>query len=154
MDNLISIEGELTRRDTRSLIFHILYAAEAHDYQEPLGILVNDFNEGFDLSIKPNSDVMTTVQAVVNHRDDLDKIYEPFLDNWRADRISVCSKLILRFGVWELCYTTTPAQIVINEAVELAKSFAEDDAYRFVNGILDRVAHQYRVNEMQPQDVE
>lgn len=154
MDKSIPAEGELTRRDVRSLVFHLLYAAEAHDYQESLGTLINDFNEGFDLSIKPNSEVVNTVQAVVNHRQELDVIYEPFLDNWKAERISVCSKLILRFGVWELCYTSTPAQVVINEAVELAKAFAEHDAYRFINGILDRVAHKYRVNEMQPHDLE
>lgn len=147
MENSDYCEIELNRRDTRSLIFHLLYAAEAHDYQESLAQLVRDFNEGFDLTIQPLSEVMTTAQGIINHRDELDQIYVPLLDNWRAERISVCSKLILRFGAWELAYTTTPTQVVINEAVELAKAFAEADSYRFVNGILDRVAHLVRKNE-------
>jgi N utilization substance protein B len=61
----------------------------------------------------------------------------PFLHNWRFDRIGCCTKLILRFAMWELFYTDTPDSIVINEAVELAKCFSEKDAYKFINGILD-----------------
>jgi len=43
-------------------------------------------------------------------------------------------------GAWELLFTDTPTSIIINEAIELAKDFAEKDAYKFVNGLLDKVA--------------
>ncbi len=49
----------------------------------------------------------------------------------------MCTRLILRIGVWEMKYTKTDSTVVINEAVELAKCFAEGEAYKFVNGILD-----------------
>jgi N utilization substance protein B len=71
-------------------------------------------------------------------------MYEPYLANWRVDRVSVCTKLILLFGIWELKNTDTDTRIVINEAIELAKCFAEEDSYRFVNGILDSISKDLR----------
>jgi N utilization substance protein B len=45
-------------------------------------------------------------------------------------------------GLWELLNTDTDPRIVMNEAIELAKCFAEDDAYRFINGLLDRAVKE------------
>lgn len=128
---------KLTRRDMRSLIFQLLYAVEAYDYQESVAGVVDTFNRGFMMNIPLDSDVVTSATAIVEHRDELDMLLRPLLLNWRLERIGVCTKLILRSAVWELRQQETPANIVINEAIELAKCFAEKDAYKFVNGILD-----------------
>jgi N utilization substance protein B len=48
------------------------------------------------------------------------------------------TKLILRFALWELAQATTAPSVVLNEAIELAKCFSEKDAYKFINGVLDR----------------
>ncbi len=132
--------NDLSQRDARSLIFHLLYIAEAFDYQESLATIVDDFNKGFNLDIPHDSKVFTITEGIINNRSLLDQIYQPLLTNWRLERVSVCTKLILRFGIWELLNTETDQRIIINEAIELAKCFAEDGAYRFVNGILDRIA--------------
>ena len=71
---------------------------------------------------------------------------KPVLANRRIDRLGCVTLLILRMGLWELLYTKTPVNIVINEAVELAKSFAEKDSYRFVNGILDQLANKIHLD--------
>ncbi len=134
--------NDLFRRDARSLVFHLLYVAEAFDYQESLEAIVDNFNRGFHVDIPRDSKVFTVAQAIINDRTLLDKVYQPLLTNWRPDRVSVCTKLILRFGIWELLNTTTDQRIVINEAIELTKCFAEKGAYCFINGILDRVAKE------------
>lgn len=131
--------NDLSRKDVRSLIFHILYAMDAFEYQEPLSKIVDNLNRGFDRDIPLDSEAVCIVQAIIDSRDSLDEVYKPFLANWNFDRISVCTKLILRFGVWELLNTNTDPRIIINEAIELAKCFAENDAHRFINGILDAV---------------
>lgn len=128
-----------TRKDARSLIFHILYAAEAFDYQESVDVIIDNLNQGFDLQITHDGTIAADAKAIVEHRVQLDELYKPLLANWDFNRISVCAKIILRFGLWELLYTQTDPRIVINEAIELAKRFAEKDAYRFINGILDAV---------------
>lgn len=135
---------DLSRRDVRSLIFHLLYAADAFDYQESLQSIIDNFNRGFNLDIPFDSELATVTQAIIASRDELEKLYEPYLSNWRIERVSICTKLILLFGIWELKNTDTDARIVINEAIELAKCFAEEDAYRFVNGILDSAAKDLR----------
>ena len=133
-------EQQQPRRKLRSIIFHLLYAAEACEYEESLEAIADNFNRGFGLEIAREDEAFTIAQAVIEARDALDETYIPFLENWRFERVSDVTKLILRFSVWELLNTDTSLRIVINEAVELAKCFAEDDAYRFINGILDRVA--------------
>ena len=135
---------DLSRRDVRSLIFHFLYAADAFNYEESVESIIDSFNRGFDLSVPLQGELAHTVQNIIDNRNDLEKTYESYLANWRSERISVCTKLILLFAIWELKNTETDARIIINEAIELAKCFAEQDAYRFVNGILDPVSKEIR----------
>lgn len=135
---------DLSRRDVRSLVFHFLYAADAFNYEESVQSLIDNFNRGFDLSVPLDGEIFAVVNDIVERRDELEKAYEPFLANWRSERVSVCTKLILLFAVWEFKNTETDARIIINEAIELAKCFAEEDAYRFVNGILDPVSKEFR----------
>ncbi len=135
---------DLSRRDVRSLVFHFLYAAEAFEYEESLQSIIDSFNRGFDLNVPLDGELFTIVNAVINSRHELEKVYEPYLANWRTERVSVCTKLILLFAIWELKCTDTDPRIIINEAIELAKCFAEEDAYRFVNGILDPVSKDLR----------
>ncbi len=131
--------NDLSRRDVRALIFYLLYAAEAFDYEESLAAIVDNFNRGFSLDIPYDSEVVRIAQAIINERGLLDELFKPLLANWRFERLGVSTKLILRFATWELEHSDTDSRIVINEAVELAKAFAEKDAYKFVNGVLDRL---------------
>ena len=143
-DTEIKSYDDLSRRDVRSLVFHLLYAAEAFDYQESLQSIIQNFNRGFGLDIPFDSELATVVEAIIQDRENLQKIYEPYLSNWRVDRVSICTKLILLFGIWELKNTETDTRIIINEAIELAKCFAEEDAYRFINGLLDSICKDLR----------
>jgi len=138
---------DLSRRDVRSLIFHLLYAMEAFGYQESLDAIVDNFNRGFDLEIPRDSEVFQVAQSIVDERDELDTKIKPLLINWRFERIGVCTKLILRQALWELLNTDTAPNIIINEAIELAKCFSETDAYKFVNGILDEMVKSMQVAE-------
>ncbi len=146
IETLIISDTNLSRRDARSMVFHFLYAAESYEYQESLDTIVQNFNEGFSLMIAPSGEIVKTARMIIDHRESLDSVYNPLLENWKPERVSVCSRLTLRYGTWELVHTDTPTHIIINEAIELAKAFAEDDAYRLINGILDRVAQQVRQN--------
>ena len=129
----------LSIRAKRSLLFHILYAVQAYDYQVSVASIVDMFNRGFDLDIPLESDLIKMAQSIIDQRDQLDIAYRPYLTNWKADRLGVATKLILQYAVWELINTQMAHSIIINEAVELAKCYAERDAYKFINGILDEV---------------
>ena len=61
-------------------------------------------------------------------------------EHWRIERLATLDRLILRLGVWELRHSTdTPPAVVIDEALELARTFSTDDSVRFVNGVLDAI---------------
>jgi N utilization substance protein B len=78
--------------------------------------------------------------GVVTRVADLDPIISDAAEHWRLERMNVLDRLILRLAVYELLYETeTPGRVIINEALELARTFSNDDAVRFVNGILDAI---------------
>jgi len=130
-----------SRREVRSLIFHLLYAAESNEYAVPLESIIENFRQGFDpeFAVEIDDEVIESAQAILEKKEELNELLMPFLSNWRIDRIGCCTRLILYIALWEMYYTATPHKVIINEAIELAKCFAEKDAYKFINGILDEV---------------
>ncbi|HJF54192.1 MAG TPA: transcription antitermination factor NusB [Limosilactobacillus coleohominis] len=78
------------------------------------------------------------VSGVQEHQADLDAIISTYLtNNWTIDRLARPNLVILRIALYELQYEKElPAPIVINEALELAKSFSDDKSRRFINGVL------------------
>jgi N utilization substance protein B len=69
----------------------------------------------------------------------LDELIAKHAENWKIERLAVIDRAILRLAIHELRAAGTPAKVVLNEAVELAKKFSSEDSAPFVNGILDSV---------------
>jgi N utilization substance protein B len=127
----------VSQRDLRSLAFHLVYAADRSDYTLSLDELFADFNEHYELQLTPHSFAYTLAQGAIDNRDSLDEEIKPLLKNWTFERLGCCTRLILRMALWELQQPNSAPIVAINEAIELAKGFAEKDAYKFVNGLLD-----------------
>ncbi len=70
---------------------------------------------------------------------ELDLLIERHATNWRLDRMSAIDRNILRLGAYELRFATAPPRVVMDEAVELAKTFSDAEAPAFVNGVLDAI---------------
>lgn len=69
----------------------------------------------------------------------LDELIEKTAAHWKLQRMTSTDRNVLRLGAYELLYTDTPPRVVIDEAVELAKTFGTSGSAAFVNGILDRL---------------
>ena len=69
----------------------------------------------------------------------LDEIIGKHCENWRFERLAAIDRAILRLAIYEMSSADTPAKVVLNEAVELAKKFSSEDSGAFVNGVLDSV---------------
>jgi N utilization substance protein B len=82
---------------------------------------------------------MELTRGAVEHLSALDKRIAKHADNWRMERMPAVDRNILRLGVYELTYVGTPAAVVIDEALELARKFSGDDSVQFVNGVLDAI---------------
>lgn len=78
-------------------------------------------------------------QTLLNH-EEVDSLIRKCAKNWRLERISVADRNLLRIGVCEMRYgEDVPAQVAINECVEIAKRYGGDESPAFINGVLDGV---------------
>lgn len=136
--DLLHSYDDLSKRELRSFVLHLLYALESLDYQDSLMSVIDNFNRGFEMNIPMNSTLVKTVESIAMQKEALDQSYKEYLAHWKMERLSVMVRLILRYAIWEIHQKELDPKIIINEAIELAKQFAEKDAYRFVNGILDQ----------------
>lgn len=86
--------------------------------------------------------------GVPKNLSEIDTAYQPHLDR-EQDQLDPISKAVLRISTFELLYRIdVPYKVAINEGVNLAKTFGPQDAYKFINGILDRVAGEKRTVEV------
>ena len=95
---------------------------------------------------KPENDqfAIAIVRGAWDHKAEIDRIIEKYAKEWRLDRFANVDKNILRLAVYELLYCPAISpNIVINEAIHLAKIYSYSDAGSFINGILDRIWNQY-----------
>lgn len=81
--------------------------------------------------------------GTVEHLGEIDPLVSAHAEHWRLSRMAVIDRLILRLAVFEFLYSRdVPRKVVINEALELARTFSSDDAVKFVNGILDGICRR------------
>ncbi len=73
------------------------------------------------------------------HLDVIDPLIAASTDHWRVSRMVVLDRMIMRLAVYEFLYAGTPRPVVIDEALELAKTFSSEEAVAFINGILDTI---------------
>lgn len=124
-------------REQRTIVFYLLYMVEAASYEVSMESVIDQFSRGYYCTINPDGFIVKRALAITQERDQLDAEIKPLLQNWKLERLSVATRLILRMALWELKNTVLDVPVVINEALELAKTFGEQDSYKFVNGILD-----------------
>ena len=129
-----------SRRKFRSLLFHILYAVDALNYEVSAREVAEKLNLAYETDIDLDGSIVKIVNSIAQQCAQLDATLIPYLQNWKFERIGKCTLLVIRYAIWEINNTDTSHNIIINEAVELAKCFSEKDAYKFVNGILDKIS--------------
>ena len=88
-----------------------------------------------------NEFIKDTVYGVITYKNEIDELANKYLNNWSISRLGNTDQAILRMGIYELLYTDTPEVVSINEAIELAKAYSDDDVRKMINGVLDKVYH-------------
>jgi transcription antitermination protein NusB len=81
-------------------------------------------------------------EGVDAHREELDEIIAEHVKGWTVDRIAPLEMNVMRVALFEIEFGETPAEVAIDEAVELAKKYCGADAPKFVNGILGAVMRE------------
>lgn len=129
----------MNRSDTRKVAFELIYSLEilkikSEEYEEQ----INLFLDNHDIT---ENKVKEYVQDVVygiekNKEDILAQINSELSEKWELNRLSKISLAILKLAIYEIVYKKLPYKVVINEAVELAKNYGDDNTPSFVNGVL------------------
>ena len=130
--------ANLTRHESRQAAFQVLFALE----KDPQSNKIDDLYE-IVLNGKQFDDYLPRlVNGVLGSKADLDeKISSHLAEGWAINRINKADLVILRLAIYELtAVEATPYKVAIVEAIELAKTFADEDDRKFVNGVLKHFA--------------
>ncbi|MCS7227764.1 MAG: transcription antitermination factor NusB [Endomicrobia bacterium] len=127
------------RRKARILALNVLYLIDVGSISVDTGInSIFGLHNNFPESVKKFSSFL--VIATIQNLNLIDEIITKYLQNWTLQRLSAVDRNILRIATCEfLCCYETPVSVIINEAIEIAKSYSTKDSGRFVNGVLDKV---------------
>lgn len=130
------------RKKARDNTFKCVYQLEFYDKENvDLDAIINFcFEENENLE-EEKEYIEATLKGVYNNLEEIDKIILSNLKNWTISRIAKIDLAILRLAIFELKFDTsnTPVKVVANEAVELAKTYGNNDSKSFVNGLIAKV---------------
>ncbi|HUZ15173.1 MAG TPA: transcription antitermination factor NusB [Gaiellaceae bacterium] len=121
----------ISRREARRAAVFILFQSDVTG--QPLGSLYEGDVDAYTERL---------AQAVTAHAEALDARITEAADDWTADRLGAVERNVLRVALEELDEREVPVEVVLDEAVTLAKRYASEDAAKLVNGILGRIVRE------------
>jgi N utilization substance protein B len=126
-----------SRHQSRERALQILFQYDIHG--KP-GVWLDEFWKHYQVGDDVKAFAEQLVKGVLEQKKDLDALIGKYATNWKVSRMQIVDRNILRLGAYELLWLNeVPAKVTMNEAIELAKDFGDDEAAKFVNGILDKV---------------
>jgi N utilization substance protein B len=128
-----------SRRRARQRALQILFLWDAR--RQPVEDVINAYYDTLYSEEKPERDefVADLVRGTVEHVAEVDAQITRHAEHWRMERMPVVDRNILRLAVYEMGHAGTPAAVAIDEALELARKFSNEESVHFVNGVLDAV---------------
>ena len=132
---------KMTRRKIRETIFLLLFRAEFHTPDELKEQVEDYFADRQDMEEADRDYIRAKLYEILDHLDLYDEKIRNICDGWRITRLGKAELAILRLAVYEIMDDAEiPTGVAINEAVELAKTYCSEEAPRFVNGVLAKLA--------------
>ncbi len=126
----------MTRSELREKIMIILYQIDIFESEKLPYEVENIIKENLTID---NEFVKDIVFGVVTYKEKIDALANKYMKDWTIDRIDKSGAAILRMAIYELTYMDTPEVVVINEAVELAKKYSDENVRKMINAVLDRI---------------
>lgn len=141
----MSTSGHWARHHTRKVLMQAIYQWQMTSVEVPA--LLAEYRAAGALKKADPEFFETVLRAVINHAEALDAHLAPLLDR-QVGELDKVELALLRLGAYELEHRIdVPYRVVIDEYVELAKRFGAEDSYKYINGVLDRLAASLRAIE-------
>lgn len=132
----------MNRRKRRELTFKLLFSEPFYNRDEYFENLNNAFTDDSSIIIDESDRliIIDRVKKIIQNIDTIDQKISNNTRNWSIDRINKAVLAILRVGIYELLFDDDiPNKVAINEAIELSKSYADEDSFSFINALLAKV---------------
>lgn len=141
------------RTQAREFALQLLYQHEINP-DEPEKIF-QAFWESNEASPDVREFTERLVRGTLGNLKQIDQIVMKYAENWQLHRMAAVDRNILRFAAYEIIFCEdVPPKVTINEAVNIAKKFSQEDSGKFVNGVLDRIGHAERSSSLTPRNPE
>ena len=128
-----------SRRRSRQRALQILFSWDSR--RQPPDEAIDAFYDTLFSEEHPERDpfVAELVQGTIQHLEEVDERIRRHAEHWRMERMAGVDRNILRLAVYEMTLGATPPAVVIDEALELARKFSNEESVHFVNGVLDAI---------------
>ena len=131
------------RREAREIAFRATYQADVTG--DPIDRCLGEIVEEMDVRDDVKEFAGSLVRTLADHKDEIDAAVARIARNWSLGRMAATDRSIIRLAAAELLYHgDTPTRVALDEAIEIAKKYGMETSGSFVNGILDRIAHEAR----------
>jgi len=131
------------RREAREIAFRAAYQADVTG--EPIDRCLAEILEDVAPQAEVNEFAGALVRTLSSHREEIDGSVSRIARNWPLGRMAATDRSIIRLAAAELLYhLDVPVRVALDEAIEIAKKYGMEGSGAFVNGILDRIAHEAR----------
>ncbi|MDD5980290.1 MAG: transcription antitermination factor NusB [bacterium] len=131
------------RSELREIIITVLYQIYIYNNIKEEYVINDIIKENLETK---NEFVETCVHGVIEKQKAIEKLANKYLKNWDINRLSKVDKAIISLAIFELMYTDTPNIVCINEAINLAKKYSDDDVVKMINATLDGI-YKNEINE-------
>jgi N utilization substance protein B len=126
---------KMKRRTAREKALQALFQIDISEAE------VNDAIEHVLEEEKRDAYLTQLVEGTMNHKEEIDSAIKAQLEKWTIDRLAHVDRSLLRLAVYELmfCKEEVPPNVVLDEAIEIAKIYGDDQSSKFINGVLSKV---------------
>jgi transcription antitermination protein NusB len=132
-------------------LYEVDFRRDAGDTSFVVDEILGRNTQRYQTMVDDKEFIKRLVRGVGEKESELDSLLQPIAPEWPINQIARMDRTILRLGMYELQFETdVPPKVVINEAVELAKAFGNENSSKFVNGVLGTFYRQQEANGSEP----
>ncbi len=144
----------MNRSKAREYAFKLLYSLQINKSTDELEDQLNIFEESENIVDAETKEYISDVINGISQNSEgiTNEIKKNIKQDWTIDRISKIDLALLKLGIYEMLYSKLPYKVVVNEVVELAKRYGDDNSKAFVNGVLASIIKENNLNNEEQQN--
>lgn len=144
-----------TRHLSRTIAMQTLFEWDFNHHSQKMQKLIEENIKQYAVGLKNTSFVEELVRGVTKNLEAIDKIIEKYAPEWPIDKITIIDRNVLRIAIYEMLFEKeVPPKVVINESIEIAKTFGAESSGKFVNGVLGSIFNDIEEGKIDLKNIE